>query len=249
MKKLLTIGITVLALAFGIQTAQADSTILITPQNISARAGQTVTATVIVNPNGERVYTAKVDLRYPANLLEVQGWTFGANIVPLTQSGYDAVDNTQGVLVKTAGFAGGINTPTVIGTITFRVKTAGTGSISVGPNTMVLDSANSNDLMAGATGVRANVFISSATTATVNPAPRAAAGGATVAEANTIATTTATTTINDISGTTTVGLPDAGANTAQAAGAFGNVSRGLLVGILVLLALIAIVYFAARRAY
>jgi hypothetical protein len=92
-------------------------------------------------------YTAKIELHYPADLLEVKSFTFAPSWMPLAQSGYDRLDNLNGVLIKTAGYPAGISAPTTFGTVSFRAKKNGTGLITLNRNSFAWD-ANSQNVLA-----------------------------------------------------------------------------------------------------
>lgn len=147
MKKYL---LTILLGAFGIMAlvapALAVTNVSFTPIKVNARQGQIFTLTIGVNPQGVKNYTAKVELHYPANLLEVKSFTFASGWMSLSQSGYDLTDNLNGVLIKTAGYPSGISAPTTFGTVSFRAKQNGNGIISLNSNSFVYD-ANSQNVL------------------------------------------------------------------------------------------------------
>jgi len=151
MKKYL---ITILLGAFGIMAiadpALAATSVSFTPVNASVRQGQTFTLTIGVNPQGVKNYTAKTELHYPADLLEVKSFTFANSWMPLAQPGYDLTDNANGVLVKTAGYPGGVSSEVTFGTVSFLAKKSGNGTITLNSgNSLALD-ANNQNVIAGA---------------------------------------------------------------------------------------------------
>ncbi|MEK7160515.1 MAG: hypothetical protein AAB724_00660, partial [Patescibacteria group bacterium] len=107
MKKTLFI---ILLGAFGVMAmaapALAATSVLFTPVNVSVSQGQTFTLTIGVDPQGVKNYTAKMELSYPADLLEVESFTFANDWVQIFESGYDLIDNVNGLLIKTAGYPG-----------------------------------------------------------------------------------------------------------------------------------------------
>lgn len=125
-------------------------TITVSPATKEIMQGQTFTMSVNVNP-AAALFTAKAVVRYPANLLEVKGFSYGSQWLPLTQAGYDGIDNASGVLVKTAGYPGGLSAAKALGTITFRAKATGTATITVGSDSALLDSNSANTLTSGGT--------------------------------------------------------------------------------------------------
>jgi len=142
------------------------ATLSLSPANVSVKKGQIFNAVITLNPQGVKNYTAKVELKYPANLLEVTSFSFGSQWMPVSQPGYDTTDNVNGVLVKTAGYPGGAISSVVFGTVSFRAKNTGNGTVSVGSNTAVYD-AGSINVLSGSSGV--SVAISSAPVATATP--------------------------------------------------------------------------------
>jgi len=124
----------------------AATTVSFSPSNISIEEGKTFNLITTVNPQGIKNYTVKLELTYPSDLLEVKSFAFGNNWMPLSQSGYDLIDNTNGVLIKTAGYPGGLASASEFGTISFSAKGAGSGVINISNNSFALDSENQNIL-------------------------------------------------------------------------------------------------------
>ncbi len=164
-RKLLQIGLVSLA-AVLVTLPVFAATLSLSPANVSVKQGQKFNAVVKLDPQGVKNYTAKVELKYPANLLEVKSFSFGSNLMPLSQTGYDLVDNAGGTLVKTAGFPGGLISPATFGTVTFTAKASGTGAVTVGSNTQVLDASNGN-VLSGSSQV--SVIIGAVAGATPKP--------------------------------------------------------------------------------
>jgi len=146
MKKLFLIGL-VLVLGTTILPTQSQAvgaSLWLSPVSKTVVPGQTFTVAVTVVPSGATIYTAKADIRFPANLLEVRGFNFGNGWLALAQPGYDTVDNAGGVLIKSAGLPGGLTANRVLGTITFRAKAIGTATVSGGNGTLLLDKDSAN---------------------------------------------------------------------------------------------------------
>ncbi len=137
--------------------ALAATSVSFAPVTVNVSQGQSFTLTVGVNPGGVKNYTVKTELQYPANLLEVTSFAFANTWMPLTQSGYDLTDNTNGVLVKTAGYPGGVSSAVTFGTVTFHAKKSGTGTIALDNSSLTLDAGNQNVLASAA--VRTTVAI------------------------------------------------------------------------------------------
>ena len=129
--------------------ALSATNVSFTPVGVSAQQGQTFTLTIGVNSQGVKNYTAKTELRYPADLLEVRSFIFAPSWMPLAQPGYDLTDNTNGVLIKTAGYPGGVSSAVTFGTVSFLAKKNGNGTITLNSNSFALN-ANNQNVLAGA---------------------------------------------------------------------------------------------------
>lgn len=153
MKKiLLTIELTVLGAMVLAVSAMAATTVSLSPVSVKAVSGKSFNVVVAVNPQGVNNYTEKIELTYPADILEVRSFSFGNNWMALSQTGYDLVDNTNGKLIKTAGYPGGISSSVTFGTISFYAKKAGSGTIKLGNSSLALD-ANNQNVLSGAPSI------------------------------------------------------------------------------------------------
>ena len=139
---LLVFGIVIAAPAFAVTTVSFSS------QSINVNEGQNFNVIVSVNPQNVSNYTEKIELNYPADLIEARSFSFGNSWTPLSQQGYDLIDNTNGVLIKTAGYPGGISSSAIFGTVSFFAKKAGTGAIKLGSNSLAFD-VNSQNVLSG----------------------------------------------------------------------------------------------------
>jgi len=147
MKKIFTIILGWLGIIVLATPALAAITILLAPLSIDVTQGQSFDVVVIVNPQGVKNYTVKVELEYPVDLLEVNSFTFENGWMELSQPGYDLVDNTNGLLIKTAGYPGGVSELITFGTVLFSAKKTGEGIIKIGESSLVLDVENHNVLI------------------------------------------------------------------------------------------------------
>jgi len=112
-------------------------------------AGKTFTVTVKVNPESASIYTAKVHVSFPSDLLQINSFVFAGTWMPLSQPGYDTIDNTSGALIKTAGYPGGLSATATVGTITFKAKKAGDAVVTVAGDSLALDASNNNTFTGG----------------------------------------------------------------------------------------------------
>jgi len=143
-KNILIISVAVLGGMFLVSSVLAATTISFSPANVNVTSGGTFNMVVSVNPQEVKNYTVKTEIEFPADLLEIKSFSFGSNWMPLSQSGYDLIDNTNGLLIKTAGYPGGLSSIVTFGTISFSAKKDGTGTISAGNNSFALDATNQN---------------------------------------------------------------------------------------------------------
>ncbi len=148
-KTIFIILLGVFGVAVLVSPVLAATSVSFTPASVSLRPGQSFTVAIAVNPQGVKNYTAKMELRYPADLMEVKSFTFANGWLALTQPGYDLTDNTNGVLIKTAGYPGGVSSPVNFGTVSLRAKKSGSGVVTLGTNSLALDAGNQN-VLAGA---------------------------------------------------------------------------------------------------
>jgi hypothetical protein len=162
MKKILLISFCLFLVA---SSALAATSVSFSPTSVSVKEKQNFNLTITVNPQ-ETVYTVKIELKFPADLLKVNSFSLGSGWMALSQTGYDLIDNTNGVLIKTAGYTGGLSAVKTFGTINFSAKKEGTGSIDLSANSLALGAENQNTL--SASGIKTSVTI--AKVATVPPA-------------------------------------------------------------------------------
>ncbi|OGZ28847.1 MAG: hypothetical protein A2562_00015 [Candidatus Nealsonbacteria bacterium RIFOXYD1_FULL_39_11] len=150
-------------------TAYAAS-VALSPISVSVEKGKTFSVTAVVDPAAAKIYTAKIELSYPADVLEVTSFSFASKWMALSQEGYDLVDNAAGSIIKTAGYPGGLSSKQSFGTITFKAKKSGEATIKVSSGTKLFD-ASSNNVSAGTAQV---AVVISAPVVTPTPTPATA---------------------------------------------------------------------------
>ncbi len=150
----------------------AATTASLSPASVAMAPGQKFNVVITVNPQGTSNYVEKLEINYPADLIEAASFAFGSNWMPLTQPGYDSTDNSNGVMIKTAGYPGGLTSSAVFGTVSFSAKKAGSGTIKIGNASLAFE-ANSQTAITGSP-------TSFAVTAPVAPAPTTAPAKAAV---------------------------------------------------------------------
>ncbi|MES3031251.1 MAG: cohesin domain-containing protein [Patescibacteria group bacterium] len=171
MKKILTSIITLSAITLFALPVSAATNVVFTPATASITAGQTFTMTVAINPNGASNYAEKVEIKYPAGMLEVRNFTLNSAWTALNQPGYDLIDNANGVLIKSAGYPAGFTSTATFGTITFYAKTAGTASVSVGSNSIAFDANSQSTLVGTPATVTIGAYVAPATPIVQTPSP------------------------------------------------------------------------------
>lgn len=120
-------------------TASASTGLFISPSSINVKEDQNFDVSITVNPQSVNNYTAKIQLQYPADILELKSFTFDDGWMVFSHAEYDLIDNTNGILIKTAGFPGGFSTLVPFGTALFSVKKDGEGIIKIGEDSFVFD--------------------------------------------------------------------------------------------------------------
>jgi len=139
-------GALAVALGLLVGASSAHAAVLsVTPATVSVKAGDTVTVQVMIDPQGT-VYTVKAIMSFSADVLQETGYVPAAGWFPLTQKGYDSVDNTGGSITKTEGYPGGLKQVGSFGTITFTAVKAGTANIGFSPSSIAYNSSNQNAL-------------------------------------------------------------------------------------------------------
>jgi hypothetical protein len=249
MKKYFAVTMIVAGMLIGV-SALAATSVTLSPATVSVKAGQTFTVAVLVDPQSVKNYTVELKLNYPADLLQVQSFTFGSQWTPLNQPGYDLTDNTNGVLIKTAGYPQGFSSNAQFGTITFQAQKTGTGVIALASGTMALNQSNQN-LFAGSSQVNVSVSALSATAVpTAKPTPKpTATPKASVAPGQPTVQPSLTPTASEL--TTPTPSIEPAVQQASILGSVGNTfSLGTgngWIGFIVLLAIIYGIYWVIKR--
>ena len=167
-----------IAFLFSLSVAEA-ATINILPSSIEASKGQSFSMAVMADPQSDKGYTVKLELSYPADLLEVVSFSFADKWLPLSVSGYDLVDNITGDLVKTAGYPGGFASAAKLGTIVFKSKKVGQGSINIGSGAAIFNADNKN-ILSGTMGIPIKINLMAIPQVSKPKTPVTSEGNATV---------------------------------------------------------------------
>lgn len=245
MKKITSIGIIALigALASALP-AFAATDITLSRTDIKASAGTTFALTISVAPQATTDYAEKVELDYPANLLEARSFGFANNWMALSQTGYDVTDNVNGVLVKTAGYPGGITSATQFGTVVFYAKKAGSGTITIGGNSVSFQVSGETP----SSGAGAALTIAASTAAA--PATNASAVQPAAAPSVSSASSSVQSSVQDDTLAPPSGTPqpDNGLQSAAAANASSGLSGGAWAAIVILAVIvIGVIWLTVRK--
>ncbi len=136
---------TLFAVILVIPMTASAATFSFTPNTGAFTPNEVINIAVYINPGvGEEITTAKLSASFPADMLEVTSFSQESGWMALAQPGYDLTDNTAGILVKTGGFPAKITSTKLFGTITFRAKIAGTATITVMEDSLLLDPVNTD---------------------------------------------------------------------------------------------------------
>ena len=138
----------------GLFACRAASAATLTAVSLNAlsgsfQAGQTYAVRIVLDPHGATDYTARLEVSYPNNLLSVASFVQAPNWISISPPGDDSIDNGTGLLIKTAGYPGGMSAPEDFGTITFVSKGTGSGTVSLvaSPNTSLVMDANAANVL------------------------------------------------------------------------------------------------------
>lgn len=240
------------ALAFVLPGAAMAATVDISPTTVSVTPGKTFTVTLTADPAGAKVYTTRANVSFDPALVSVTGFTLAPKWLALQASGYDAIDNAGGTLIKTAGYPGGLTAPTVFGTVTFTAKAAGTATVQITSKSMMLDDTSTNTL-AGTQGSAVVTIaapaqkLAPAETApvakpVVKPVVKAAKS---VAVETTVATTSEVATTSDARATSTIATTSALAAAGAAGFSLGTMTY-VWLAVLVLVAIAGWAWYRRR---
>lgn len=240
MKKHLATGTLLAALALSVALPVSAATIQMQAPMGQVRAGQDFSVVVRIDPQGKPNYTAKVELQYPADTLEVKSFTNASGWMALVQPGYDSIDNSSGMLIKSAGYPGGFSAAQNFGTVVFTAKKTGSVSIGVGANSLVLDENSSNTLVASAP---LSVTVAGAPASAARPAPAPVAKSSAAAPAP-----AASAPASEVAPAPEQSAPPASQSNAASVGAIdgANVALNIAIAVLILLVVLGYLYYRYR---
>lgn len=173
-------------LALVVPLGALAASVSLSPTTASVHAGDTFSVAVTANPASLKIYSVRANISFDSSKVTITGFTFAGTWIPVSQSGYDSIDNVGGVLIKTAGYPGGISAPMRLGTITFKAIKTGNVTISASGDSLLLDDASKNQI----SGSQGSVAVSiTAAPVVVTPKSTPIAKTKTASVATTITTT------------------------------------------------------------
>lgn len=124
-------------LTHSVAHAAGSATLTLSPSNTSVATGESFALSVLVDPSGAELDTARLELTFDASLLEVTAFDLGS-MFP-SESPSNEIDNTAGTLSQGAfKFGDAVTSSGVFGTVTFRALSAGDATISVGDESRLI---------------------------------------------------------------------------------------------------------------
>jgi hypothetical protein len=122
------------------------------PASVALSPGESVTLDLIADPQGATIASIRADIAFDPSLLQETSFAFLPGWLALVEPGYDSVDNTNGAVVKTAGYPGGVERPVRIATITLQARKAGQAAVVIAGDTQMLDGEGADQFAGGAGG-------------------------------------------------------------------------------------------------
>ncbi len=117
------------------------------PDTVTAIEGQEISIIVIATPEKDALnYTARMEMHYPSDIFKYDSTTYWSGWVPVVRDDYDVVDEENGMIIKTAGMPKGFNEKTIFALVKFTAKKSGSGFISFGDSSFVLNDDNFDTL-------------------------------------------------------------------------------------------------------
>lgn len=152
----------------GANVAKAQATLFLSPSSGSLTVGDSISTTVVVNTGGDPINAVQVTASFPTDLLEITGVSKAGlfTLWPIEP----AYSNSAG----TMNFAGGLSNPGYTGTsgsivtITFKGKTTGTATVTLGSASVLKNDGLGTNIF---TGAGSATFTISEAAPTPAPAP------------------------------------------------------------------------------
>lgn len=126
----LALAMSIVSVSPSVALAAGSAELTLSPTNTSVETGDTFSLSVLVDPNGESLDTARVELDWDASKLEVLSFDLGSLFPYLSPS--NEIDNTNGDLSYGAfKFGTPVTSSGTLATVTFHALASGSTTISV----------------------------------------------------------------------------------------------------------------------
>ncbi|TAL50333.1 hypothetical protein EPN81_02985, partial [Patescibacteria group bacterium] len=126
----LALAMSIVSVGPSVALAAGSAELTLSPTNTSVATGDTFSLSVLVDPNGESLDTARVELDWDASKLEVLSFDLGSLFPYLSPS--NEIDNTNGDLSYGAyKFGTPVTSSGTFATVTFHALASGSTTISV----------------------------------------------------------------------------------------------------------------------
>lgn len=132
------------------------ASISLSPANVSVNTGDAFSVSVMADPASTKLYSVRANVSFDPSLVQVTNFSFANTWMSISQPGYDSIDNSNGVLVKAAGYPGGFTSATKLGTVTFKALKTGIATISSTSGSLLLDADSKNQI----SGTQGNISVS-----------------------------------------------------------------------------------------
>ncbi len=128
----------------GVSLAEGTASLSISSASQTYNVGQTFQATVSVKAGGKTFDSVRLQMSYPPNMLEVEGFSFGKSFKFTSPD--NGFDNASGQLSYGGGIPGGTSQDENFGTIFFKVKKEGQANVAIKPASLVLSAGENISL-------------------------------------------------------------------------------------------------------
>lgn len=118
---------------------------VLSDNEINVKKGNVVSVDVYLSLD-ETSYTFSFSMSFDKKILKVENWKGEEGLMNILVPDYDLIDNSNGEIIKTAGFPGGANGLKKIGIITFVAKEDGKANFTVNEKSFILNENGENIL-------------------------------------------------------------------------------------------------------
>lgn len=140
-----------LAVYLSLFTSVSAATFELAVPSEETRVGDEVRIPVYIDaPEGETAVITSAEILFPETMIWVKSLELAPGWLPVVGEEYQSLDNGAGVVLKTAGFEGGVSGRALFGTVLGIATGVGDASLSAGDRSYLLDKDNRDILRKGA---------------------------------------------------------------------------------------------------